>query len=266
MMNMEHRLIRDLKSFTGDKREYRNWNEKLINAYVQIKKGPRGIFEWVKEQVEKGVNDMDQFKDAWDVEEFSDNYEFDGFGEELYCVLMDKCEGEALTKIRTAHEGQGIKAYFALHKWYSETTGEAISERIKQVMTPASPKQESEIADHIDRWLERMRILEQMRKEYELPGPFKITALRHLMIGKAKEYFEIVESRNPGDYERILPEIQEYANRRRLEANLKHESKNDSMDVGNVDTHDHGQECSSYWSDEANDMNAVGKGKGWKGK
>ena len=168
---------------------------------------------------------MDQLKDAWDVQEFSERYEFDGFGEELYCILMDKCEGEALTNIRTAHEGQGTKAYFALHKWYSETTGEAISEIIKQVMAPASPKQESEMADHIDIWPERMRILEEMRKEYELPGPFKITALRHLMVGKAKGYFEIVESRIPGDYERILPEIQEYANRRRLEANLKNESK-----------------------------------------
>ena len=86
------------------------------------------------------------------------------------------------------------------------------------------------------------------------------------MVGKAKEYFEIVESTNPGDYERILPEIQEYANRRRLEANLKHESKGHAMDVGNVDTHDHGQEWSNNWGDEANDMNAVGKGKGWKGK
>ena len=64
-----------------------------------------------------------------------------------------------------------------------------------------------------------MIIMEQTRKEYELPGPFKITALRHLIVGKVKEYFEIVESRNPGDYERILPEIQEYANRRRMEAN-----------------------------------------------
>ena len=54
---MEHRLIRDLKTFMGDKKEYRNWNEKLINAYVQIKKGSRGIFEWNKEQVEKGVKD-----------------------------------------------------------------------------------------------------------------------------------------------------------------------------------------------------------------
>ena len=69
----------------GDKREYRNWNEKLINAYVQVKKGSRGIFEWIREQVGKGVKDMDQLKDAWDVEEFSDTYEFDGFGEDLYC-------------------------------------------------------------------------------------------------------------------------------------------------------------------------------------
>ena len=89
---MEHRLIRDLKAFTGDKREYRNWNEKLINAYVQIKKGSRGIFEWIKEQVEKGVKDMDQLKDAWDVEEFSDTHHFDTFGEELYWILMDECE------------------------------------------------------------------------------------------------------------------------------------------------------------------------------
>ena len=45
--------------------------------------------------------------------------------------------------------------------------------------------------------------MEQTRKGYELPGPFKITALRHLMVGKAKGYFEVVEIRNPGDYERV---------------------------------------------------------------
>ena len=83
----------------------------MRSSSVQIKKGSKVIFEWIKEQVEKGVKDMDQLKDSWDVEEFSGKYEFEGFGEELHCILMDKCEGEALTTIRTAHDGtrnQGI--------------------------------------------------------------------------------------------------------------------------------------------------------------
>ena len=96
-------------------------------------------------------------------------------------------------------------------------------------------------------------------------------ALRHFLIGRAKEYFELVGAKYPGYFDRILPEIQEYANKRRLEARVKRENKEDPMDVGSVSRNTgHGQ-GEDDWGESSGgadfDMNSWGKGKGFlKGK
>ena len=110
----------------------------------------------------------------------------DTLSEYLYYVMIDKAEGEALTRVRAARPGEGVKAYFTLHKWFTETTGLGISEQMKGVMTPAPPKTEGEIADCIDKWLETMRQLEDMKDEYKLSDPFNITALNVMTVGRGK--------------------------------------------------------------------------------
>ena len=57
-------------------------------------------------------------------------------------------------------------------------------------MSPAVPKNEADIADAIDRWVDSGRVLENMKADYKLADPFKITALEQLMgIGHAKLHF-----------------------------------------------------------------------------
>jgi len=92
---------------------------------------------------------------------------------------------------------------------------------MKAVMTPTPPKTEGDIADSIDKWLETMRSLDEMKDEYKLSDPFKITALKIMMVGRAREHFEQIELNEGADYSKVLNQCKEYATRRRLEANMK---------------------------------------------
>ena len=61
-------------------------------------------------------------------------------------------------------------------------------------MVLAPVAQEEDLAEAVDSWLDRMRRLELHGSDYRLPPLFKINALRMLMTGKAKEYFDMWES------------------------------------------------------------------------
>ena len=93
--------------------------------------------------------------------------------------------------MRAAAKGEGISAYMNLYKWFTGTAGMAVSERIKKLMSPAPPKQESEIADAIDKWTETRRNFASIKDEYKLQEPFLFTALESIMnVGKAKDFYE----------------------------------------------------------------------------
>ena len=62
--------------------------------------------------------------------------------------------------------------------------------------------------------------------EYELVPVFKINALRMLMTGKAKEYFDLWEADRDfteaaKSYEELLNKAKDYARRRKLDASAK---------------------------------------------
>ena len=83
----------------------------------------------------------EQNADVWDFV-YVDRRCWSEFNEDLWCILRDKCEGEALTRVRAASQGMGIKAYTLVYKCFMVTSGMAISERVKQVITPNPPKSE----------------------------------------------------------------------------------------------------------------------------
>ena len=112
--------------------------------------------------------------------------QYDDMKEDLFVLLTDKTEGEAAVRVRGRKIGDGVEAYVTLYKWYTGTSGQAITERIRKLVSPATPKQESDIADAIDRWVDPGRVLENMKEEFKLQDLCKIMALEQLMnIGKA---------------------------------------------------------------------------------
>ena len=103
---------------------------------------------------------------------------------------------------------------------------------MKKLMSPTTPKAESDIADAIERWMESGRMLENLKQEYRLPEPFKVTALEQLMgVGQAKLHFESIKTMDMG-FDSLLQKCRGYALRRRLEHN--HRKGKDDMDVDAV--------------------------------
>ena len=81
--------------------------------------------------------------------------------------------------------------------------------------------------------------MEAHGEEFKLAPLYKINALRMLMTGKAKEYFDLWEAdHDPTNaaktYEELLNKVKDYARRRKLDSSAKEkiEQRGDPMDVG----------------------------------
>ncbi len=94
------------------------------------------------------------------------------------------------------------------------------------LMDPSPPKKEEELSEYVKKRQDRSRILEGHGEEFKLAPLFKISALRMLMTGKAKKYFDLWEAcHDPTNakktYEELLNKVAEYARRRKLDTSSK---------------------------------------------
>ena len=162
---------------------------------------------------------------------------YDQFNKDLYAIIMDKSEKEAYDKIRAIKEQDGTMAYLTLYRWFTEISGLGLTSQATKLMHPDPPKKEEDLYEELDKWIERVRRLEAHGEKYVLPPLYKVTALRLLMVGKAKEHFEIWEadhkSELDGGFSNILNKIRDYARKKKLDAvATKAESKGaDPMDL-----------------------------------
>jgi hypothetical protein len=92
----------------------------------------------------------------------SEYRDYDHFRADLYCVLMDKAEGEAYDKMRGIKEKEGVIAYLTLYRWFTEISGLGFTEQARELMHPEPPKREEDLAEAIDHWTERIRRIEHM--------------------------------------------------------------------------------------------------------
>ena len=78
-----------------------------------------------------------------------------------------------------------------VYRWFTDVSGLELSEQARRLMHRDAPKKEEDLSEHVDAWQDKMRRLEAHGDEYKLPAMYKINALRMLMIGKSKEYFDL---------------------------------------------------------------------------
>ena len=96
----------------------------------------------------------------------------------------EKTAGDATLRISSGETGDGLRAYMRLYLWFAGTTGLALTEKTRQLMSPTPVKHEYEIADALEKWSEQERTLRVHGDEYKLSAAFKMTALRMLMTCK----------------------------------------------------------------------------------
>ena len=232
---LESKSVANMKSLGSDEMGFRAWHEKLVNVMEQITPGCRGILRALVKYVDQ-EEDEDLYEWMENTEEYSklDDPEktLERINEDLYVILMDKAEAEALTRVRACPVGEGLEAYKTVYKWFTGVSGQAISDKIRKLMAPSTPKAEQDIADQLDKWIESIRALEARKAKYKLPDPFKTTALEQIMaVGQAKLYFENIKIAG-GSFDNIFAKCKEYAMRRRVEHG--HKKGKDDMDVDHV--------------------------------
>ena len=95
-----------------------------------------------------------------------------------------------------------------LYRWFTEISGLGLTSQAMKLMHPDPPKKEEDIAECLDNWVERVRRLEAHGSKYALPPLYKVTAMKLLMVGRAKENYEIWEADRKydadGGYSQIL--------------------------------------------------------------
>ena len=235
---LDHKAIMNMKLLSSDKSSFKLWNEKFVNAFEAAIKGARTVFELITNEIDTGK----VMKDEDDIEQWYEQLEVNGevigrspelawdeLGEKISFVLVDKCEGDARLRIRTKKNGRGILQFIELYKWFMGTSGEGLSQRAVKIMTPTAPKNEADIAAAIDRWCTQLEAIERHGKCHQLADVYKVAALKSMMIGKARDYFETLEDMKFDD---VLKKCKDYSVRKRLEHAAK---KNDNdMDLDNV--------------------------------
>ena len=106
--------------------------------------------------------------------------------------------GDACLHVRAFDIGEGITAYVKVYKWFMGTSGMGLSEKAHQIMAPTAPKLERGFAEAVEKWLEGFRLLSNHRG-YDMSYKLQVTALKMLMVGRARHHFELWEEEYKAD-------------------------------------------------------------------
>ena len=139
----EYKAMQQLKTFSGERSKFREWNEKLLNALAQVNAGYRkalknlnnkletmdGVLDEDEDDLTRILNDRltaNEYDKATSVKQKQDDdrgeYEFTTehlakLDEDLWYILNDKLEGiEPRGKLKGLREGDGLQAYQKIYK------------------------------------------------------------------------------------------------------------------------------------------------------
>ena len=199
---------------------------------------------------------------------------------DLWAVLVGKCETEALQKVNSASQGEGLWAYIRVHQWYNKTTELGRTNRLIGIMRPDACKHEYEIAGAVEKWEEKYRRVMDEDGAEESPERYKMTALKCLLTGEIKKHVELRED-DLATYSDLRAIIMKYVSNKRIEkergsqpmdldaATDEYKGKGPGSDNGNwnINGHDHerNQSDESWYAEilqKSSEKEEKGGGKG----
>ena len=230
---LESRAIQSLGNLSGAK-EYRQWNQRFKNALDQARpKYGRQLLNIIESVTERTIEQQRELSEensvtrliAEIIMEKVDDSEGDSkidedvvaaFDRELWAVLVDKCEGEAIHKVNSAEQGEGMWAYIRAYQWFNTTTELVKMSRIIDIMRPEACKYEHEIAAAVEkRERNYKRIIDEDKAE-PLPERYRMTAIKCLLVREVKRHVTLRENDLSTDTA-LRDVIMRYAVDRRIE-------------------------------------------------
>ena len=155
--------------------------------------------------------------------------------------------------------------YAEVYKWFTETSGLGLAEQTARLMDPKPAAKEEDVAEAIELWEERCNRLARHGPDYEMANIFKKVALKKILVGKARENYELWEAERLS-FDELLKKVKEHARAKKLDKDAA--KGKTGVALGATDAAQ-GEWSWCSWSDEEpwEEVNAVnpGKGKGQKG-
>ena len=139
-----------------------------------------------------------------------------GMKRDMYAVLMDKTDGDALLLVRNRSR-DGLMGYMRVNKWFTEMSGRGLAERKRAVMRTTEVKHEEDIFQAIEQWEEELRDLRRITGEEVMSEMLMKTALKEICCGKIKEWVDMKEETL--DYSEVREEVMKFAMKKRVERN-----------------------------------------------
>ena len=250
-------------------RVYQLWNEKFQNTLGGLRRGARDVLEWAAARVDSAIDEM-EFAAATDTTGQPFRLDLAEFSNELYEVLIDKTEGDAIARVKAGTKGNGLDAYRRVHRWYTMTTELGLTELRTRVMHPKPPKREEDTLLQLEAWeRERQKLIDIEGPSGELPENYKRTAVLQILSGRIKEYIEDRQD-DYDTYQDLRNAISKHGMRKRKELNFK-KTDPDAMVIGAVAGVEQGIESTGEqwdtWEDawDSGDWGALASGVDGKG-
>ena len=78
----------------------------------------------------------------------------------MWSIIVEKIENEAMdkvTEVEEEYDGDGLIAWYRVHKWYTKLSGEGLSEKRKFVVAPPTDKWLLAVRE-MEKWGRRLRL------------------------------------------------------------------------------------------------------------
>jgi hypothetical protein len=191
-------------TFSSETKQFGTWAFKLGNFLEGVLSGMKDAIEWAQEQ-------DTVILDASPIDALLDGADHRDMGRQLYAVLAQLCEGEALDLVQNVINSDGWEAWRVLSRRFDPQGAGRRRNIMTQLLQPGSfePK---DLNSAIARWEEKVRIYER-RSATRLPDDIKSSILAEMAKGALKEHL-ILNAAKLKNYDGVREEIQCYLENR----------------------------------------------------
>ena len=141
----ESRSVVNLKTLGSRKEDFKNLEEKLINATTQVFGHDRHDDERL--DVDRRLLSAAEIARIPFAKQVPQPHKCN---DELYYRMVENTEGDAAPRVKSEMQAEGLQAYMRVYMWFAGKTGLVLTEKTRMIMHPTPPKHEHEIADVLE--------------------------------------------------------------------------------------------------------------------
>ena len=195
---MEYKMIGDLDKLTNDKSGFRDWKDKVKDAFGNIYKDEdfMKILEYVEDVSTKwtGSENLEETFDDVELQGITvDKVKWEKWGRDLKSLILQKSEQKSEAFLLVKRAGCGWSAWYSINKWYSATSGENLSARMSKLMNPKQSKRDEDVMHDVEKWMDELRECSALGAS-EMGYDYRLTAIRGIATSFIQGQMDIADT------------------------------------------------------------------------